>query len=172
MKIVFSKSDLLNGVNIVQKAVPSKTTMNILECILIDASSDIIKFTANDMELGIETRVKGNILEKGIVAIDAKLFSDVVRKLPDNEVTIETDDSNPLKTVGVIAGVGAAVGVAAYGAHKVMERNNTDDGYYQYEDKKETKDKENETETESLNDQYKEYYNEDDDDLSSFGGEE
>ena len=71
MKIVFSKSDLLNGVNIVQKAVPSKTTMNILECILIDASSDIIKFTANDMELGIETRVKGNIIEKGIVAIDA-----------------------------------------------------------------------------------------------------
>ena len=68
--------------------------------------------------------------------------------------------------------VGAAVGVAAYGAHKVMERNNTDDGYYQYEDKKETKDKENEKETESLDDQYKEYYNEDDDDLSSFGGEE
>jgi len=92
VKIVFSKSDLLNGVNIVSKAVPSKTTMTILECILIDASSDIIKFTANDMELGIETKVKGNIIEKGIVAIDAKLFSDVVRKLPDNEVTIETDD--------------------------------------------------------------------------------
>lgn len=93
MKIICSKSDLLNGVNIVSKAVPSKTTMSILECILIDASSNEIKFTANDMELGIETKIKGNIVEKGIVAIDAKLFSDVVRKLPDNEVIIETDES-------------------------------------------------------------------------------
>ena len=93
MKIICSKSDLLNAVNIVSKAVPSKTTMSILECILIDASSNIIKFTANDMELGIETKVKGEIVEKGIVAIEARLFSDVVRKLPDNEVTIETDDS-------------------------------------------------------------------------------
>ncbi|MBE6014779.1 MAG: DNA polymerase III subunit beta [Lachnospiraceae bacterium] len=92
MKIICSKTDLLNGVNIVSKAVPSKTTMTILECILIDASTDVIKFTSNDMELGIETIVKGNIAEKGIVAIDAKLFSDVVRKLPDNEVIIETDD--------------------------------------------------------------------------------
>ncbi len=92
MKLIFSKNDLLNGVNIVSKAVPSKTTMNILECILIDATNDDIKFTANDMELGIETKVPGTVVEKGVVAIDAKLFSDVVRKLPDSEVTIETDD--------------------------------------------------------------------------------
>ena len=59
MKIICSKSDLLKGVNIVMKAVPSKTTMTILECILIDASAGQIKFTANDMELGIETIVDG-----------------------------------------------------------------------------------------------------------------
>lgn len=40
------------------KAVPSKTTMPILQCILIDASANIIKFTSNDMELGIETIVE------------------------------------------------------------------------------------------------------------------
>ena len=62
--------------------------MPILECILIDASTNNIKFTANDMELGIETIVDGTILEKGIVAIDAKIFSDIIRKLPDNDVTI------------------------------------------------------------------------------------
>ena len=38
--------------------------MPILECILIDASTDEIKLTANDMELGIETKVEGDILEK------------------------------------------------------------------------------------------------------------
>ena len=48
--------------------------MPILECILIDASATEITFTSNDMELGIETKVKGIIEEKGIVALDAKHF--------------------------------------------------------------------------------------------------
>lgn len=93
MKLICSKANLLKGVNIVSKAVPTRTTMNILECILIDASTDEIKFTANDMELGIETKIEGEIAEHGIIALDAKIFSEIVRKLPDNEVTIETDNS-------------------------------------------------------------------------------
>mgnify|MGYP000834186163 FL=1 len=93
MKIICSKSNLLHGVNIVSKAVPSRTTMAILECILIDASTNEIKLTANDMELGIETKIEGEIAERGVIALDAKIFSEIVRKLPDNEVTIETDAS-------------------------------------------------------------------------------
>ena len=94
MKIICNKNDLLKGVNTVMKAVPSKTTMPILECILIDASKNEIKFTANDMELGIETKIEGTILEKGIVALEAKLFSEIIRKLPDSEVTIVSDEKN------------------------------------------------------------------------------
>ena len=90
MKLICSKNELLKSVNISLKAVPSKTTMPILECILIDASASEIKFTTNDMELGIETKVKGIIEEKGIIALDAKIFSDIIRKLPDNDVTIQT----------------------------------------------------------------------------------
>ena len=93
MKLICSKANLLHGVNIVLKAVPSKTTMSILECILIDASTNEIKFTANDMELGIETKVEGDIIEKGIIALDAKIFSEIIRKLPDNDVVIETDEN-------------------------------------------------------------------------------
>lgn len=74
------------------KAVPSKTTMPILECILIDATKGEIKFTTNDMELGIETIVNGSILEKGKIALDARLFSEIIRKLPENEVTIASDE--------------------------------------------------------------------------------
>ena len=92
MKLSFSKSHLLNGINIVLKAVPAKTTMSILECILIDATTGDIKLTGNDMELGIETKVEGSILERGKIAIEAKLFSEIVRKLPDSEVIIESDD--------------------------------------------------------------------------------
>lgn len=94
MKLICSKANLLQGVNIVLKAVPSKTTMSILECILIDATTGSIKFTANDMELGIETIIEGDIISGGMVAIDAKIFSEIVRKLPDNEVVIETDDNH------------------------------------------------------------------------------
>jgi len=92
MKLTFSREALLSGINIVSKAVPSKTTMTILECILIDATDNIIKMTANDMELGIETIAEGTIHKKGKVALDAKLFYEIVRKLPNSEVTIEIDD--------------------------------------------------------------------------------
>ena len=93
MKISASKSELIKSINIVLRAVPSKTTMNILNCILIDASVDEIRLTANDMELGIETIVQGTILQRGIICLDAKLLSEIVRKLPDAEVVIETDDN-------------------------------------------------------------------------------
>lgn len=93
MKIICSKSNLVSGVNTVLKAVPGKTTMPILECILIDTTDNVIKLTANDMELGIETIIDGDVLDKGKIALEAKLFSEIVRKLPDSEVTIETDDN-------------------------------------------------------------------------------
>lgn len=93
MKIVCTKSELLKGVNITLRAVPVRTTMTILECILIDATELDIKLTANDMELGIETTIDGDIIEKGKIAIEAKFFADIIRKLPDSEITIETDSN-------------------------------------------------------------------------------
>jgi len=72
--------------------------MPILECILMDATTNQIKFTTNDMELGIETIVEGHIEEKGMVALDAKIFYEIIRRLPDNDVTITTD-SNFVATI-------------------------------------------------------------------------
>ena len=93
MKLLCSKTNLLNGVQIVSKAVSNKTTMSILECIMVDASKGVITLTANDMDLGIETVIEGEILEKGVIALDAKIFLEIVRKLPDSDITIETDSS-------------------------------------------------------------------------------
>lgn len=93
MKLTCTKSNLLSGVNIALKAVPTRTTMPILECILIDANTDEIKLLSNDMELGIETKIDGDIIENGLIALDSKIFSEIVRKLPDNIVTIETDNN-------------------------------------------------------------------------------
>ena len=90
MKITAAKQELAKSLNIVLKAVPSKTTMNILYCVLIDATVDTIKLTGNDMELGIETEVKGTIEERGLICLDAKLFSEIIRKMPEADITIET----------------------------------------------------------------------------------
>ncbi len=94
MKIICSKANLLTSVNIALKAVSAKTTMPILECLILQAKNEQIKMISNDMELGIETVVQGEIQEEGTVAISAKVFSEIIRKLPDNDVTIETDDSH------------------------------------------------------------------------------
>lgn len=88
MKVVFNKTDLIDATNIVLKAVSSKTTMPILTCILIEAANEEIKMTGNDLELAIETKVSGIISEEGSIAVDAKLFSDIIRKLPEGNITI------------------------------------------------------------------------------------
>ncbi len=93
MKIICQKNDLLNSVSIALKAVPAKSTMPILECMIIEVKNDTIKLIANDMELGIETVVKGNVISPGTIAMNAKVFSEIIRKLPDNDVTIETDEN-------------------------------------------------------------------------------
>lgn len=99
MKLQFQKSALLNGISIVSKAIPAKTTMSILECILIDADADQIKLTGNDMELGIETKVEGSILERGKIALDAKLFYEIIRKLPDGEAPVIITSDNKFNTI-------------------------------------------------------------------------
>ena len=85
------------GVNTVLKAVSTKSTLPILECILIEAMNHQIKMTANDMELAIETIIDGDILEEGKIAVEAKLFSEIIRKLPNNDVTVDVADNYQMK---------------------------------------------------------------------------
>jgi len=94
MKISCSKQELINGISIVSKAVSTKSTMTNLQCILIESSLSEIRLIANDIELGIETIIEGNISEAGKIALDAKLLSDIIRKLPDSDVFIETNSNS------------------------------------------------------------------------------
>ncbi len=94
MKISCTKSDLLNGVNTSLKAVSTRTTLPILQCILLQAVGDTFKLVSNDLELGIESYVKADIIESGSIALDAKIFSEIVKKLPDADVSITVDESN------------------------------------------------------------------------------
>ncbi|MCI5587244.1 MAG: DNA polymerase III subunit beta [Lachnospiraceae bacterium] len=93
MNILCDKSKLIEGINIVLKAVPGKSTMAILECIVIDVKENTIKLIANDLQLGIETTIEGNIIEEGSVSVNAKIFSDIIRKLPSDDVKITVDEN-------------------------------------------------------------------------------
>lgn len=92
MKIRCKKSDLLTGINTVYKAVSSKSSMSILECILFTGDENGIKLTANDMDLGIETYIEGRVEVAGTIALEAKIIFEIVRSLPENEVLIDSND--------------------------------------------------------------------------------
>mgnify|MGYP002571797741 CR=1 FL=1 len=93
MKFTCTKTNFNNGINIALKAVPGKTTMPILECVVIEAKGDMVKLTTNDMQLGIETKIPAEIEQDGIILVNAKMISDIIRKLPENDVYFEADDN-------------------------------------------------------------------------------
>lgn len=93
MNIICDKSNLIEGINIVMKAIPSKTTMEILECVVIEVKEDRIKLIANDLQIGIETLIEGDIKQEGSVAIGAKVFFEIIRKLPNDQVEISVDEN-------------------------------------------------------------------------------
>ncbi len=92
MKLVCSKSVLNNIVNTVQKAMGSKTSHPILECIKIEALSDgHVIFTANSIDLCIEYNSQITVYEEGSIALPSKIFGEIVRRLPEGEVKISAD---------------------------------------------------------------------------------
>lgn len=93
MKVICSKENLLEGINIVQKAVSTKTTFPILEGILFEAD-DKIKLTGNDLEIGIECYVEADVKDKGKVVVSSRMFGDIVRRLPEAEILIEVKENN------------------------------------------------------------------------------
>lgn len=100
MKLSCQKSNLSEIVNTVQKAVPSKSTMTILECIKIDANSDgSVKITGNNLDLCIEYNTDFNVSEGGSIALSSKIFGEIIRKLPDDEVNFTVNDENNVITI-------------------------------------------------------------------------
>ncbi|MCR4436527.1 MAG: DNA polymerase III subunit beta [Clostridiales bacterium] len=93
MRVICSKENLMEGINIVQKAVSSKSALPILEGILIEADGEL-KLTGNDLEIGIECFVEADIKETGSIVINSKMFGDIVRRLPEAEVLIEVKDNH------------------------------------------------------------------------------
>lgn len=94
MKVIIAKEQLVKNLNTVLKAVPSRTTLEILKCVHLEAEDEFLTLTTNDTQLGIETKSQAIVEEPGSIAVDAGLFSSIIRNLPDNDITIETDAQN------------------------------------------------------------------------------
>lgn len=97
MEIKVTKDSLASAVGTALKAVPVKTSVPIMECILFTVANDEVRLTSNNGEIGVDTYLSNaEIKEDGSVCVDAKTLSAIVSKLPDGEVTLKVDDSTML----------------------------------------------------------------------------
>ena len=94
MIFVCTKQKLQEGVIISNKAITGKTIMPILEGIYIKATKDGLTLIGSDMDVSIETKVEAHVEEEGMIVVDSKLFSEIIRKLPNSDIRIETLDND------------------------------------------------------------------------------
>ena len=89
MNFICSKQKLQEGISIVTKAITGKTTMPILEGIYIEANNEGVTLIGSDMDVSIETKVEATVITPGKIVLDARLFGEIIRKLPNSDVKIE-----------------------------------------------------------------------------------
>lgn len=94
MKIKINQRNLSKHINIAQKGISGRTTLQILDGILIQARNDKLKLTSTDLEVSIETFVDCEVEEEGSIVINSRLFGDIVKKLPNEDIVFEVKDNN------------------------------------------------------------------------------
>ncbi|EKD26998.1 MAG: DNA polymerase III subunit beta [uncultured bacterium] len=94
MKFQCSKSDILANIQQAQNIVGQKTTLQILSNLLIVASNNEVSFTSTDLEIGLYSTCKVDVIAEGKTTVPAKKFFDIIRTLPDKQIDIETDENN------------------------------------------------------------------------------
>ena len=96
MNFTCEKDKILKAINSVVKGVASKTTMPILEGILIQTIDNEIKLTTYDLEIGIEYIIESQVEVQGSTVVNAIMFSEIIRKLPDTEINFKINENNLL----------------------------------------------------------------------------
>jgi DNA polymerase-3 subunit beta len=81
------------AVNNSMKAISSKTNLEILKGILIEAKNGKLNITGNDLNLSISAYIDATIIEEGSLVVEAKTFSEIIKKLPDDNITFEKNDN-------------------------------------------------------------------------------
>jgi len=94
MKITCSKEQLLQGLEMVQVAISTKSTLPILSNFLVETQKTKIILTSTDLEVGIRTSLPCQVLTEGSTTIPARRFVEIVRELPEDKVEITIDKEN------------------------------------------------------------------------------
>lgn len=92
MKFSCSRPELYEIVSNVSRAVSGKTSLAVLEGILIRAKSGVLSFLGYDLDLGISAQMDAQVEEEGEIVLSAKLFVDMMRRMNGDTVTIHTDE--------------------------------------------------------------------------------
>lgn len=94
MKLTCNRQELSAAVTNVQRAVSTKASMPVLEGVLITAEDGQITFTGYNLEIAMTTTIDANVIENGSIVLPARLFGDIVRKLPEETVILESDEKS------------------------------------------------------------------------------
>jgi DNA polymerase-3 subunit beta len=100
MKIICTKEDLTQGVQTIQSALSSRTTLPILLNFLLETENKKVKVISTDLEMGVKHYIGAEVESDGSITIPAKKFSDILHSLPDGkdvELSVETGDKIQLK---------------------------------------------------------------------------
>ncbi len=98
MKVICQQQQLAKALNTVTKAITTRTTIPILKGILLEASIDnILKIAASDLDLSIEKKIITSVIEEGSIVVSSRLFVDIIRKLPNEDIEIEVFENNNVK---------------------------------------------------------------------------
>ena len=98
LKFSISKTELQNAIAIVIKGVSTRSTLPVLSGILLEVTGDALILQTTDLELSIQYTTAALVEEEGKAVVPGKLFSDIVKNLPDAAVHVEADEGNALIT--------------------------------------------------------------------------
>ena len=93
MRFTCEKDQLATGLNIASRAVAQKSSLTVLEGILCRAGREGLELTGYNMETGITYLVEADIADPGVCILPARLFGDIIRRLPEGPVTVVVDES-------------------------------------------------------------------------------
>lgn len=94
MQLTCSVSDMSAALGIVTRAIASRSTMQILEGVLLTTSSEGLRLSCSDLAMGMETHIAAEIAEEGSVVLPGKLLAEIVRKLPEGTLEIYVNEEN------------------------------------------------------------------------------
>lgn len=92
MKIRIERNELVRGINIVQRAIPSKSIMPILKGLLLIAEDSKLRLVANDMQLSIDISIDAQVVIPGSIVVDCKILADIIRRLPEGCIDFSVND--------------------------------------------------------------------------------